>query len=87
MSTYTTPKTTARTIFRRVAAGAALAVAPALIALGTAAAGHADTGSTSGDNPSVSVPTAPVVQRNQDIVRGYLPHTSLSHHMKRDYQY
>ena len=87
MSTYTTDKTNARTMFRRVAAGATLAVAPLLIALGTAAASHADTGAGQAGNGSISAPAHHGTERNQDIVRGYLPHTSLSHHMKRDYQY
>lgn len=41
------------TIARRIAAGATLAIAPAIIALGTATAGHAAT-STVDDGPSVS---------------------------------
>ena len=49
---------TTTTWIRRVAAGAALAVAPALIALGTAAASQAETSSTS---PSYS-PTLHSVQ-------------------------
>ena len=40
-------------IARRIAAGATLAIAPAIIALGTATAGHAAT-STTNDGPSVS---------------------------------
>lgn len=42
-------------IARRVAATAALLAAPALIALGTAAAGHADTSITN-NGPSISSP-------------------------------
>ncbi len=41
------------TIARRIAAGATLAIAPAIIALGTATAGHAAT-SPVNDGPSVS---------------------------------
>jgi hypothetical protein len=43
------------TIARRIAAGAALVAAPALIALGTATAGHADTADTN-NGPSISHP-------------------------------
>jgi hypothetical protein len=52
-TTYNTDKTTARTMFRRMAAGATLAVAPMLIALGAATVSHADTGITGGDNGSI----------------------------------
>jgi len=62
--------TAARTILRRIAAGAVLTAAPLLIGLGAATAS-----------------TVQGPQRNQDIVRTYLPHTSLSHHQRHAYQY
>ncbi len=74
-------------IVRRLAAGAALAVAPALIALGAATASHADSGITNGGDNTVSSPVQHGPQRNQDIMRKYLPHTSISHPHKRHYQY
>ena len=86
-ATHNTDKTNARTMFRRIAAGATLAVAPMLIALGTAAASHAETVTTHTDNGSISAPAQQGPMRNQDITRTYLPHTSMSHHMKRNYQY
>ncbi len=46
------------TWFRRVAAGAVLAAAPALIALGTATASHAQSGSSSHSTPPSYAPTA-----------------------------
>lgn len=79
--------TTARTIFRRAAAAATLAVAPLLIALGASAVSHADTGSTDTSVLSTVVSTQQGPQRNQDIVGTYLPHTSLSHHQRHAYQY
>ena len=44
------------TIARRIAAGATLAIAPAVIVLGTATAGHADTAAAA-NGPSVSAPS------------------------------
>jgi len=44
------------TIARRIAAGATLAIAPAVIVLGTATAGHADTAAAD-NGPSVSAPS------------------------------
>ena len=44
------------TIFKRIAAGAVLAAAPVLIALGTAAAGHAETTNTN-PGPTISRPS------------------------------
>ena len=88
MSTsHHTEKAIARSMFRRLAIGSALAVTPMLIALGAATASHADTGITQTGNDSISAPTQQGTMRNQDIVRGYLPYTSLSHHQKRDYAY
>ena len=54
-TTNKTDKANARTMFRRLAGGATLAVAPMLIVLGTAAAGHAETVITQTDNGSISV--------------------------------
>ncbi|HNM85295.1 MAG: hypothetical protein U0Q20_03850 [Mycobacterium sp.] len=45
------------TIARRIAAGATLAIAPAIIALGTATAGHADT-APANNGPSSSTASA-----------------------------
>lgn len=86
-TTHKTNKANARTMFRRLAGGATLAVAPMLIVLGTAAASHADTVITQTDNGSISAPAKQGPMRNQDIVRTYLPHTSLSHALKRNYPY
>jgi hypothetical protein len=74
-------------MLRRLAAGATLAVAPMLIALGAATVSHADTGITATENGSISAPAQQGTMRNQDIIRDYLPHTSLSHHQKRYYSY
>jgi hypothetical protein len=46
--------TTTNTWIRRVAAGAVLAAAPALIALGTATASHAESGTSTGSTSSTS---------------------------------
>ncbi|MET0704125.1 MAG: hypothetical protein ABWY93_31140 [Mycobacterium sp.] len=47
-----------RTIARRITAGAALLIAPVLIALGTASASHADTATTTASS-SISHPAFP----------------------------
>lgn len=67
--------------FRRIAAAATLTAAPLLFAVGTATISHAHTGTTT----VVSTQQGP--QRNQDIARSHLPHTSLSHHQRHAYQY
>jgi hypothetical protein len=65
-------------IARRIAAGAALFAAPALIALGTATAGHAET-TTIGNGPSVSAPAFHKAFPTQDLSTDQ-PGTSSHHH-------
>jgi hypothetical protein len=64
------------TIARRIAAGAALVAAPALIALGAAAASHADT-SVTNTGPSVSSQHRPFP--HQDLSKDK-PGTPAHHH-------
>ena len=45
------------TIFKRIGAGTVLAAAPVLIALGTAAAGHAESTVNTNPGPTISRPT------------------------------
>jgi len=54
----TTIESRSTRLIRRLAAGAVLAAAPALIALGTATTGHADT-AVHNPGPSVSAPSHP----------------------------
>ena len=61
------------TIARRIAATAALLAAPALIALGTATAGHADT-QVVNNGPSISHPAFPHQTNTPQ------PGTSIHHH-------
>ena len=61
------------TIARRIAATAALLAAPALIALGTASAGHADT-QVVNNGPSISHPAFPHQTNTPQ------PGTSIHHH-------
>ncbi len=65
-------------VTRRIAAGAALAVAPALIALGAATAGHADATATN-NGPSISAPTHHTAFPTQDLSTDQ-PGTSAHHH-------
>ena len=55
------------TIFNRIAAGTVLAAAPVLIALGTAAAGHAETTDTN-QGPTISRPIPHQLFPTQDFV-------------------
>jgi hypothetical protein len=65
------------TITRRIAATAALLAAPALIALGTAAASHADTAVTT-NGPSISAPVQhPAFPHQSNMPK---PGTSVHHH-------
>lgn len=64
-------------ISRRIAAGFALAAAPALIALGAAATSHADTGVTN-NGPSVSAPAQHPAFQNQTNMPQ--PGTAVHHH-------
>lgn len=51
-------------VFNRIAAGTVLVAAPVLIALGTAAAGHAD---TTNPGPSINQPTPHKLFPTQDF--------------------
>jgi hypothetical protein len=65
------------TITRRIAATAALLAAPALIALGTATASHADTAVTT-NGPSISAPVQhPAFPHQTNTPQ---PGTSVHHH-------
>ena len=79
----TTQNTTARTtLIRRIAAGAVLAAAPALIALGTATAGHADTAAHN-PGPSVSAPSHPVFPGQN--THADQPGTPAHHHHQKNH--
>ena len=65
-------------ITRRIAATAALFAAPALIALGTATAGHADP-STTNNGPTISHPAFP----HQTHIP--LPGTAAHHHHQNNH--
>jgi hypothetical protein len=79
ITSQNTTTTSARsTLIRRLAAGAVLAAAPALIALGTATASHADTGTAGANTPSVSAPSHPAFpHQNTNADR---PGTPSHHH-------
>lgn len=69
------------TITRRIAAGATLAIAPALIAFGAAGAGHAET-ATINNGPSVSAPAHKMP--SEPGVPNYLhPNHNRHHHHAR----
>jgi len=67
------------TIFRRIAAGSVLAIAPAIIALGTATAGHADTGFDS-HSPNKVAPAPHQVHPGQDFSNDAPGSRSHHHH-------
>ncbi len=57
-----------KTIFKRIGAGTVLAAAPVLIALGTAAAGHAESTVNTNPGPTISRPTPHQLFPTQDFV-------------------
>ena len=72
-------------IARRIAAGATLAIAPAIIALGTATAGHASTSPVQ-DGPSVSSPAEHSAPRWTPSTPGtpeHFLHPNRGHHYVR----